>query len=205
MPTVALTTAIVNHPLFGSALTQVAACAKEKFPDASARIERGALLVLADKVRAHVACSNAWIVQSQRLAGREYDIVENTCTCADYRYLSTAVADYACAHIWATWLYRRVEQRLAQMDAEPEYTPLPPDTGCQTPVDQDGTPCAVVAPACAHQALALPEAPASVNVRLPFHGREIQLTLRDTDEHRLLDRLEALLQRFPSVGVRHEA
>jgi hypothetical protein len=43
----------------------------------------------------------------------------------------------------------------------------------------------------------LPEAPASVNVRLTISGREVQVTLRDTDETRLLARLEALLQRYP--------
>jgi hypothetical protein len=43
----------------------------------------------------------------------------------------------------------------------------------------------------------LPEAPASVNVRLTLGGREVQITLRDTNEQHLLKRLEKLLQRFP--------
>src|SRR5262245_27091205 len=43
----------------------------------------------------------------------------------------------------------------------------------------------------------LGEAPASVNVRVQIHGREVQWTLRDTDEARLAVRLEALLQRYP--------
>ena len=45
----------------------------------------------------------------------------------------------------------------------------------------------------------LPEAPASVNVRLQIAGREVQLTLRDSDAVRLLARLEEVLQRFPLV------
>jgi hypothetical protein len=45
----------------------------------------------------------------------------------------------------------------------------------------------------------LPEAPASVNVHLTVSGRQIQLTLRDSDESRLLARLETILQRFPLV------
>jgi hypothetical protein len=45
----------------------------------------------------------------------------------------------------------------------------------------------------------LPEAPASVNVHLDLGGRQVQLTLRDTDEGRLLQRLDAVLQRFPLV------
>src|SRR5262249_20203797 len=45
----------------------------------------------------------------------------------------------------------------------------------------------------------LPEAPAGVNVHLELAGRQVQLTLRDADEGRLLARLEAVLQRFPLV------
>jgi hypothetical protein len=43
----------------------------------------------------------------------------------------------------------------------------------------------------------LPEAPASVNVRLQVGGREVQWTLRDHDEARLAVRLETLLARYP--------
>jgi hypothetical protein len=44
----------------------------------------------------------------------------------------------------------------------------------------------------------LPEAPASVNVYVTLAGRQVQVTLRDSDEGRLLARLETLLQRFPA-------
>ena len=44
---------------------------------------------------------------------------------------------------------------------------------------------------------ALPEAPASVNVRVTIGGREVQWTLRDSDEGRLAARLAALLARYP--------
>ena len=43
----------------------------------------------------------------------------------------------------------------------------------------------------------LPEAPASVNVHLELAGRQVQLTLRDSDEGRLLARLAAVLAQFP--------
>jgi hypothetical protein len=39
-----------------------------------------------------------------------------------------------------------------------------------------------------------------VNVHLEFAGRQVQLTLRDRDEGRLLQRLDALLQRFPTMA-----
>ena len=43
----------------------------------------------------------------------------------------------------------------------------------------------------------LPEAPASVNCHLTISGRQVQLTLRDSDEARLLQRLAAVLQQYP--------
>ena len=43
----------------------------------------------------------------------------------------------------------------------------------------------------------LPEAPASGNCHLVIAGRQVQLTLRNSDEGRLLARLAAVLQRFP--------
>ena len=45
--------------------------------------------------------------------------------------------------------------------------------------------------------MALPEAPCSVNVRLTIDGRDVQLTLRDQDEGRLLARLAAVLKQYP--------
>jgi len=46
---------------------------------------------------------------------------------------------------------------------------------------------------------ALPEAPASVNVRLCIGGADVQWTLRDQDEDRLAERLARLLARFPQA------
>jgi hypothetical protein len=43
----------------------------------------------------------------------------------------------------------------------------------------------------------LPEAPASVNCHIMIEGRQVQITLRDTDENRLLGRLAALLRQYP--------
>ena len=43
----------------------------------------------------------------------------------------------------------------------------------------------------------LPEAPCSVNCHIMIAGRQVQLTLRDTDEGRLLERLGAVLALYP--------
>ncbi len=54
------------------------------------------------------------------------------------------------------------------------------------------------APKADTPATPLPEAPASCNVYVTLAGRKVQVTLRDSDEARMLARLEALLQRFPA-------
>jgi hypothetical protein len=43
----------------------------------------------------------------------------------------------------------------------------------------------------------LPEAPASCNVYLTISGHKVQVTLRDGDEHRMLARLQILLDQYP--------
>jgi hypothetical protein len=48
-----------------------------------------------------------------------------------------------------------------------------------------------------HVAFPLPEAPASANVFVTLKGRQVQLTLRDTSETRLLHRLSVVLEQFP--------
>ena len=78
--------------------------------------------------------------------------------------------DALCKHRLAVMLYRRASELLAT------------------------SACVVAAKP---QGAALPEAPASVNVRLCIGGADVQWTLRDVDEHRLAERLEALLTRFP--------
>jgi hypothetical protein len=55
----------------------------------------------------------------------------------------------------------------------------------------EATVAAPVAPA------SLDEAPASVNCHILLEGRQVQLTLRDTDEQRLLERLAAVLRQYP--------
>jgi hypothetical protein len=52
-------------------------------------------------------------------------------------------------------------------------------------------------PAAVCSAPPLPEAPASANVRVTIAGREVQITLRDHDEARLLARLAKVLEGYP--------
>ena len=45
---------------------------------------------------------------------------------------------------------------------------------------------------------ALPEAPASCNVYVTLGGHKVQVTLRDTDEARMLARLAVVLAQYPA-------
>ena len=94
--------------------------------------------------------------------------VNGVCTCPD---ATCRAPEGWCKHRLAAALHKRVQALLPPVE----------ETSCRS------------APA----APPLPEAPASVNVHLTIHGRQVQLTLRDTGEGRLLVRLDAVLQHFP--------
>jgi len=86
---------------------------------------------------------------------------------------------------------KRTGELLAQQPA-PEVITIPEEAELTYP-DNDPEP----APPPPRPVAALGEAPASVNVRVTICGREVQITLRDTDEARLLERLQEVLQRYP--------
>jgi hypothetical protein len=94
-----------------------------------------------------------------------------------------------CKHRLGAAIYKRAttlaKQRLEQLDSNRnghQVTTQPTEASkAEAPV-----------------ANALPEAPASCNVYVTVAGRKVQMTLRDSDEQRLLARLEALLKRFPA-------
>ena len=91
-----------------------------------------------------------------------------------------------CKHVHGWRLYQYIQRKL---DAQARQTAQEPVSPPQTTGD---TSAAVVA------STTLPEAPASVNCHILLAGRQIQLTLRDTDETRLLQRLAAVLQQYPA-------
>jgi hypothetical protein len=95
-------------------------------------------------------------------------VVNGTCDCPDF---ARAPSSW-CKHRIAAGIQRRA------MQAVSTSTALPP-------------------PPAAAQAHPLPEAPASANCHVTIAGRQVQVTLRDTDEARLLTRLTALLAQYP--------
>jgi hypothetical protein len=148
-------------------VAEVATKAKKQLPECNGRVEKAVALVLNTDVELHD--DGTAIVSSQTDATRHYRVVNGACVCRDYEQ----APHHFCKHRIAAGIARRVQEMLAEsMRAA--------DTAADTLIS---------AP--------LPEAPASVNVRVTIGGREVQVTLRDSDETRLLQRLETLLARYP--------
>jgi hypothetical protein len=105
--------------------------------------------------------------------------VNGSCDCSAGQY------GRDCKHQHAWKLYQYISKKQAPAPVVPDVIEPWPDN------DPEEAPEPQPAP------VPLPEAPASVNVRVTIAGREVQWTLRDTDEARLAERLEALLRRYP--------
>lgn len=107
------------------------------------------------------------LVASQCDAGRMYH-VNGTCECRDYVQAPSGW----CKHRIAAGIQLRAVQAVSTCTA-----------------------VSTQSAAAVHSNL--PEAPASVNCHVTIAGRQVQVTLRDTDETRLLTRLTALLALYP--------
>ena len=100
-----------------------------------------------------------------------YRIVNGTCDCPDFPRAPSSW----CKHRIAAGIQRRAMQAV-QVTPTSTAAPTPPAAAATHP---------------------LPEAPASANCHVTIAGRQVQVTLRDTDETRLLSRLTALLAQYP--------
>jgi hypothetical protein len=162
--------ATTERHTFRALVADVAARAKARLPEAvNGRVEAAAKLVLLNDVTPQE--DGTILVGSSSDPGTQYRLVGDTCECQDWRH-GKAPGGW-CQHRIAAGIQKRVGEVLAK----PEDYPAPE----------------VVQPA-----YNLPEAPASINVRLEIGGRECQLTLRDTSETRLLERLQAVLEHYPA-------
>jgi hypothetical protein len=101
---------------------------------------------------------------------RVYTLEGTKCTCTDF---SQGKAPQGwCKHRIAAGIAKRVGEMLVALPAPPIAAPTTP----------------------------LPEAPASCNVYVTISGHKVQVTLRDSDEGRMLDRLQVLLDRYPALA-----
>src|SRR5438876_2812878 len=162
---------------FRTAVLHVADKAKVVLPDNASRIDKAVALVL----NGHVEIVDGKCrVASQTNGKTIYHQVNGTCSCQDFT--QGKAPNGFCKHRLAHGLYRRATEMIQAQEQEPVVAAQPTATAetAQVPVQHT-------------------EAPASVNFHTTLAGRQVQITLRDTDETRLLARLETLLQRFPVV------
>ena len=164
------------------AVAEIADKAKATLPECNGRVDSAVKIVLAGDVE--LQADGTAKVASQSNGQTAYHIVNGSCDCKDY---PKAPSNW-CKHRIAAGIQKRAyalaKARLAQLDSASNGTS-----------ESHAEPARVEAKA---EAPALPEAPASANVHVTLAGRKVQVTLRDSDEQRLLERLEALLQRFPA-------
>jgi hypothetical protein len=141
------------------------------------RIDKAIQIVLAGDIE--LLSDGRAIVGSQSQAAIQY-VVNGTCECPD---AARPEIEGWCKHKIAVCILKRAE-RLARQKL---YDALEAEKA------KHNLPVSI-----------LPEAPASVNCYVDVAGRKVQFTLRDQDEGRLLQRLEALLLRFPAENMPQE-
>src|ERR1700704_2080722 len=182
---------------FREAVAEIAEKAKITLPDCIGRVDSAVKIVLNGDVE--LFPDGTAKVASQSNGTTKYFIVNGECTCKDY----PKAPSFWCKHRISAGLAKRArtlaktklkkqshgisngttQPATEQLQVQPE----PVDAPVEAPVESQ----AVVS------SVALPEAPASVNCHIVLEGRQIQVTLRDTDETRLLARLATLLQQYP--------
>ena len=165
-----------------AAVAEVAAKAKAALPvEVNGHIEQAVQVVLAGEV--DLSPDGTATVASQRDGATESFVVNGSCSCPDFVIAPSGWCAHRISAALAKRAYPLAKAKLEATTGAPAST-LPPL------IAPEQMPPTVAAPM-------LPEAPASANVHVMLAGRQVQVTLRDTDETCLLARLETLLQRFP--------
>ena len=181
-----------TRQIWRDAVAEIAEKAKTTLPECNGRVDSAVKIVLNGDVE--LLPDGKAQIASQSNGTTKYFVVNGECECKDY----PKAPSHWCKHRIAAGLAKRAstltKQRLEQLDATSNGTTTP----APEQVDQ-ATVATPVQETVATPILPLPEAPASANCYVTLAGRQIQLTLRDQDEQRLLQRLETLLQQFPAV------
>lgn len=172
---------------FRDALERVSALAHARLPqELHGHLERGHALVRHGHVWLDEDGKHAQVLSSD---GTTWYVCNGHCTCMD----APRAPQGLCKHRLGVALYRRASELLATSHAAqptPAAFPLAPFRAAFAEAGAgDWRPATP----------ALPEAPASVNCHVLIEGHQVQVTLRDVDEERLLVRLAALLTRYPQA------
>ena len=170
------------HQAWRDAVAEIADKAKAKLPECSGRVESAIKIVLAGDVA--LQADGSAHVASQSNGNTAYQVVNGHCDCQDF----AKAPHNLCKHRLSAAIVRRAPElakaQLAQLDNMTNSTSQPSPEPSQVQPQGETPP-------------ALPEAPASANCHILMEGRQVQGTLRDTDETRLLTRLATLLRQYP--------
>jgi hypothetical protein len=169
----------MSHLTFTQALEHAAMLATQALPETLHERLRDAVLLVRDG-HCFQQDGGSWSVASASDPTKTYTNINGHCDCDDARFNHPHKG--LCKHRLSVYLSRKTQALLtvAQTGAAPEL-----GGGCAT------------TPVNSHPPQPLYEAPSSVNCHLVIDGRDCQLTLRDSDEARLLGRLTVVLQRYP--------
>jgi len=162
----------LTRQYFRQAVSEAAERAKATLPHAvNGRIDKAVQIVLTGDIE--LLSDGRAIVGSQSQAAMQY-VVNGTCECPD---AARPEIEGWCKLKIAVCILKRAKTLARQK----LYDALEAEKAKHNP-----------------PVSTLPEAPASVNCYVDVAGRKVQVTLRDQDEGRLLQRLEALLLRLPA-------
>src|SRR6266571_4990007 len=167
---------------FRTAVLHVADKAKVVLPDNASRIDKAITLVL----NGHVEMVDGKCrVASQTNGKTIYHQVNGTCSCQDFT--QGKAPNGFCKHRLAHGLYRRATEMVQAQEQEPVVEAQPAVTAetVQVPVQHT-------------------EAPASANAYVLMNGHRVQVTLRDSNEAMLLERMAKILERFPAEAPKEE-
>jgi len=138
-------------------------------------------------------------VGSQSNGVAKYYLVDGICDCRDF----AKATDHWCKHRLAYGIYKRAsalaKEQLKAVDS-PTSKAEPVTPVVEVPVEPVIPVVTTAEPIQSEQTVSqvtLPEAPASVNCHIMLEDRQVQITLRGTDETVLLARLATLLKQYP--------
>lgn len=177
---------------FTQALLQAEAMARSTL-DVALHERLSCAVALVKNGRVFQETDGTWQVDSSGTEGLTYS-VNGQCSCEDYHYNKPPKG--LCKHRLAMFVAQRV-WTLMQQPAAPVAILSSNELKIVVPDEAQTDEHPEVVAKCDNFPPPLPEAPASVNVRVTIQGRECQITLRDSDEARLLARLQAVLAQFP--------
>src|SRR5215813_10810844 len=152
------------------AVAEIADKAKQTLPECNGRVDSAVKIVLGGDVELQE--DGTARVASQSNGQTAYHIVNGSCDCKDYPKAPSNWCKHRIAAGMQKRAYALAKTKLAQLDHTSNGTSEPATEQAQAEAKAE--------------APALPEAPASANVHITLVGRRVQVTLRDSDEQRLL-------------------